>query len=246
MRGIQNDHERSEREKEKVKAEVERLNKVVGSSSSTGPVMIKEPTIRKTATGPLSAADQKKQWSQLADMGIRVPGDFRAEMALPGEWQKVAERPVEDSIMGETLSTGVRKRKYEGQDEEEEAGETIARRGWGSTTRRYPGEEQPDLDDLLSASVTKREKKPTTKVKPELAQEAVTPSVGSKSITKIESNTETEDSERQQDTASIPEEVDQRKLIKDESVESDKIPPLHVASEPIDFPVFKKRKAKAK
>ena len=45
----------------------------------------------------------------------------------------------EADVKPEVLNVGVRKRKHEGAEEEEEAGEAVVRRGWGSTTREYPG-----------------------------------------------------------------------------------------------------------
>ena len=86
-------------------------------------------------------------------MGIAVPDEFRADMAIAGDWKVVSQRPVEGPTADDPLSIGVRKRKFGGQEEEEEAGEVVARRGWGSTLRRYPGldeGETPNLDALLS------------------------------------------------------------------------------------------------
>ena len=103
-------------------------------------------------------------------MGVAVPDDFRKEMAMAGDWQIVSERPVYDTIKQEgdsndtkpydaddkpeALNKGVRKRKHEGQDEEEEAGERVVRKGWGSTTRTYPGD--VDLDVLLNGTKMKQ------------------------------------------------------------------------------------------
>ena len=106
-------------------------------------------------------------------MGVAVPDDFRKEMAMAGDWQTVSERPVYDTIKqegdlndrkphdaddkAEALNKGVRKRKYEGQDEEEEAGERVVRKGWGSTTRMYPpAAGDVDLDALLNGTKKKQ------------------------------------------------------------------------------------------
>lgn len=174
MRGIQNDHERGEREKEKAKAEVDRLNRVVGTTatstvSSAGSPTIKASTVRKPATGATTAGDQKRQWAQLAEMGIQVPDNFRAEMAMPGQWQSTAKDTPDSTAIGDSLSVGVRKRKPDGEEEEEqeiESTENTKRQGWGSRIRRYPGQtnsdHDPDLDALLSGSVVKRESHPPT------------------------------------------------------------------------------------
>ena len=97
-------------------------------------------------------------------MGVAVPEDFRREMAMAGDWQTTSERPVYDNDLAKKeeaedvkpggLNVGVRKRKIEGQEEEEEAGETVVRRGWGSTIRAYPesGGEKDDLSALLKST----------------------------------------------------------------------------------------------
>lgn len=88
---------------------------------------------------------------------------------MAGDWQVVSETPLyesgvkkeedddeersnEERKYAEGLNIGVRKRKYDGQEEEEEdeAGEMGHRKGWGSKLHTYPnprGEE--DLDSLL-------------------------------------------------------------------------------------------------
>jgi hypothetical protein len=97
--------------------------------------------------------------AQLADMGVTIPEEYRRDMALAGEWQTVSERkinPVGNNEDAESspLNVGVRKRKHEGDEEEEEAKgfDTNMRKGWGSATRRYPGAaaEHDDLDALLA------------------------------------------------------------------------------------------------
>ena len=114
-------------------------------------------------------AERKQQLAQLAAMGVAVPEDFRREMAMAGDWQTVSESPVNEVVKKDedekgakpstsdvgpaSVSIGVRKRKYEGQEEEEEAAERVVRKGWGSTTRTYPGgDEDVDLDALLAGT----------------------------------------------------------------------------------------------
>ena len=97
--------------------------------------------------------------AQLAAMGVAVPEEFRKEMAMAGDWQMLSERPIyseglkkeedDEDVKPNNMNIGVRKRKFAGQEEEEKAGEMVVRRGWGSTTRTYPGEGEDDLDTLL-------------------------------------------------------------------------------------------------
>lgn len=134
------------------------MNKAVGSTSSTSPAPAL--SFKKTSgasKNPASAADRKKQIQQLVDMGIAVPDEYRADMALAGDWKVVSQRKVAEPVIDESLNKGVRKRKFEGLEEEEEARETVVRRGWGSTTKRYPGEATNDLNALFSINPLKKE-----------------------------------------------------------------------------------------
>jgi hypothetical protein len=161
LRDIQNNHERSERDKERAKAEVDRLNKLTGSGtdSSQSPTVSSTssaPSVRKSATGPLTADDQKRQWSQLAEMGIQVPDSFRAEMAMAGSWQSLPKPAHDQPVEEESLSKGIRKRKLD--EEEEEAEDQVSfksrsRKTWGKTTKQYPGQSSSDLDALLSTTI---------------------------------------------------------------------------------------------
>ncbi|KAI4287624.1 MAG: hypothetical protein L6R35_003120 [Caloplaca aegaea] len=169
LRDLHRGHERVERDKDRAKSEVERLNGVVsgtaqpsrtGGSSSAHSAM----SVYTGAREP-TPVERKAQLAKLAELGVAVPEDYRREVAMAGDWQTVAERPVWTHVKKEdvledfmdfkpdpTLNIGVRKRKFEGQEEEEKAGETVVRKGWGSTTRRYPGsvvDGDHDLDSLL-------------------------------------------------------------------------------------------------
>ncbi|KAL8729296.1 MAG: hypothetical protein Q9166_004793 [cf. Caloplaca sp. 2 TL-2023] len=174
LRDLHRGHEREEREKDKAKNEVERLNGVVSRTSSA--TKTGAPWSRQTASSlgsggrEATPAERKAQLAKLAEMGIAVPEDFRREMAMAGDWQTIAERPIVDRVKKEegledfkdfkadpTLNVGIRKRKFEGQGEEDEAGAPLVRKGWGSTVRQYPvshGDGQDDLDSLLKNTVT--------------------------------------------------------------------------------------------
>lgn len=132
------------------------------------------PWKRKTAISSVppeqrqaSVAERKQQLAQLADLGVAIPDEFRKEMAMAGDWETLSERPIYESrfmkeedvdVKPDRLSMGVRKRRYEGQEEDEEAGELVVRKTWGSTFRTHSeaglnGEN--DLDDLLASTGTK-------------------------------------------------------------------------------------------
>ena len=168
LRDLHKGHEREERDKQRAKDEVDRLNGVVTASGSKreGAPWERRPAIPPPSVGAnqqATPADRKRQLAQLAEMGVAIPEDFRREMAMAGDWQTTSERSVhendfvkkeeEDGKPG-GLNVGVRKRKFEGQEEEEEAGETVVRRGWGSTIRAYPepGGDEDDLSTLLKST----------------------------------------------------------------------------------------------
>ena len=132
--------------------------------------------------------------TQLAEMGVAVPEDFRRENAMAGEWETVSQRLITlDGVEVKTeeqveakpnLNMGVRKRKIE-EDAEAEAlklEEGRRRPRWGTDTRTLPGDDD-DLDTLLGSTASFRKKTktepksevngngPTIKTEPSLEQE---------------------------------------------------------------------------
>ena len=118
-------------------------------------------------------------------MGVAVPEEFRGDLAMAGDWQVVSERVIYDHdeegvkkeedgarkeerehAAAQGLSIGVRKRKYEGQEDEAEEGNQtgeliLAQKGWESRSgsgsglrihHKYIADsrgEEEDLDSLL-------------------------------------------------------------------------------------------------
>ena len=169
LRELHKGHEREARDKQRAKDEVDRLNGVVSASPSKkeGAPWERRSAIPSAVAGgnqQATPADRKRQLTQLAEMGVAVPEDFRREMAMAGDWQTISESQVHDNDFAKEeevedvkpggLNVGIRKRKFEGQEEEEEASETVVRRGWGSTIRAYPGPvaDEDDLGALLKST----------------------------------------------------------------------------------------------
>ncbi|KAL7785883.1 hypothetical protein V8C37DRAFT_312009 [Trichoderma ceciliae] len=158
LRDLHRNHEREEREKERARQEIARLNGVVGGPSSSGPWGSK-------AQGQASGSTEsqlKSQREQLAAMGVAMPSDFRPEMAIPGEWTVTKTTIVEGNRESDgetkmqTKATGVRKREEtEEQKEEEEAMRGLFKkpRRWGRDSKTMPDDEDEDLDTLLSTAV---------------------------------------------------------------------------------------------
>jgi uncharacterized protein YifE (UPF0438 family) len=101
-----------------------------------------KPTFSKSQEKKATLEDRKRQIAQLAAMGIAVPDQVRGEFAQAGEWQVVSEKIIgEDGKEQKGLSTGVRKRKLDEEEQEQiAAAETITKKkGWGNTFKRFPG-----------------------------------------------------------------------------------------------------------
>lgn len=123
-------------------------------------------------------------------MGIAVPEHASTDMAMPGDWQTVSQKPGEPvDVTDHQGSIGVRKRTLEGREEDEENGEVVTKQGWGSTTKPYPASKlkSESLDSLLAISIFKKRNEqadqemqvdakaassPTIKVKDETEQDS--------------------------------------------------------------------------
>lgn len=178
LRDLHRGNEREEREKQRAKDEVARLNGEKPGASATSAAGSTENSRRRppvtapssSSLGQLTPAERKRQLAQLAELGVAVPEDYRREVAMAGDWQVTSERTIyenehvkKEEEEGEEkkpggLNVGVRKRKLVGQEDEEISGQPVTRRVWGSTTRTYPGYsgDNDDLDALLSSTTTMR------------------------------------------------------------------------------------------
>lgn len=158
LRQIHNDNEQKQRDSQRAKSEVERLRQAVSGETSTDKdnAKGKAPPAPKFTERPASLEERKKQMAQLVAMGVAVPQEFRADMALAGDWETTSETRIEvkQGLEGPTRSVGIRKRKLEGEEEgDEHAPEPIVNKGWGSRMRQYPGaQEEEGLDDLFAST----------------------------------------------------------------------------------------------
>lgn len=119
--------------------------------------------------------------AQLAEMGISIPEEYRGDMALAGDWQTTSVRVIQsENENGEKegkgttgRSIGVRKRKLEGRDndDEDDYGDghgqepgRLVSKGWGQRTKEYPGaqgDDDEDLDALLASTKNVKKVKPS-------------------------------------------------------------------------------------
>ncbi|PHH60456.1 hypothetical protein CDD81_1631 [Ophiocordyceps australis] len=160
LRELHRTHERQEREKERARREIARLNGVVSKDTSNAPSPAK-----RSAASTRSEADLKRQRQQLADLGVAVPSTFRAEMAMAGDWTVTQSRVISSTgadgteTSKDAMATGVRKRHDVNRTEEEEEEEEAMRRlfkkprRWGRDSKALPLEEDGELDALLSGTL---------------------------------------------------------------------------------------------
>ncbi|KAL3420828.1 U1 zinc finger domain-containing protein [Phlyctema vagabunda] len=161
LRDLHRGHEKDEKDKERAKAEVARLNGVVAGGSSSGNSAESSFGRGPTPSVPRQAATAAQiiqQREQLSEMGIAIPDEFRKEMTMVGEWEVTSERiidPDEQDKKPDSIGFGVRKRPAE--EEEEEATQAKKAR-WGSAYRTHPdvdGNGDGDLEALLNNATRK-------------------------------------------------------------------------------------------
>jgi hypothetical protein len=190
LRDLHRGHEREEREKERAKREIERLNGVVSSDASgsaqaanAGPSSRTRPPAGGAATsaagvgagGPLSEAERKRQAEQLALLGVSLPDEFRKDLAMAGDWQVtsttiVTETPADAGNPGAS-ARGVHKRERTDEEiEEEKAIKGLFKkpRRWGRDSRTAAGDGgSAELDALLSGGLMVKKQEDDTGKKEE-------------------------------------------------------------------------------
>lgn len=180
LRELHKNKAREDRDKQRAKDEVARLNALVsgekkGSGSGAGPAPKPAPSAPAPAVRS-AAADRKARAEQLLAMGVKLPEELEREVTGVGGWQTVSERviqPKEDTSLAGimkkeeeskegVLNKGVHKRKADEDEDGEGAAQVGSKRKvWGSSLKTYPGtsqgddEDGEDLDALLSGVGTK-------------------------------------------------------------------------------------------
>lgn len=176
LRELHKNKAREDRDKQRAKDEVARLNALVsgekggkdGASGHKPPAPAIPPPVVRSAE-----AERKARAEQLLAMGVTLPEELRREVTGVSGWQTVSERVIQpdentslagilkkeeeenESKQG-ILSKGVHKRKAEGDEEEGPEDGGRKRKIWGSSLKSYPGAQQDDgggeedLDALLS------------------------------------------------------------------------------------------------
>ncbi|KAJ5777772.1 hypothetical protein N7520_001018 [Penicillium odoratum] len=241
LRDIHKNNEIQQRETQQAKSEVERLRQAISGAPSASKASATAPAKRTPAPAdrPVSVDERKKQMAQLAEMGVAIPEEYRGDMALTGEWQTVSETRLDAGAEG-AKSIGIRKRKIEG-DEDEEGGQIpeYVSKGWGSRMKIYPGAEDDDDEGLDALLASTKDLK-----KPKIETEVVASKEQESSFTLLPKK-EDDAADCEAPAATVPKEEDSTLVKKEEA--DDSTTPLATAvpeSEEAHGVIFKKRKAK--
>ncbi|KAF7196392.1 hypothetical protein HII31_02120 [Pseudocercospora fuligena] len=99
LRELHKGKEREDREKQRAKDEVARLNGMFGGtkSSSTAPAPATNPKSRAQPPTLNTAQQRKAHAEQLAALGVELPDELKKEVTGVGNYQVVQEREVADS-----------------------------------------------------------------------------------------------------------------------------------------------------
>ncbi|SMQ46559.1 unnamed protein product [Zymoseptoria tritici ST99CH_3D1] len=153
LRELHKGREREERDKQRAKDEVARLNGLVGDKSGSNKSTIQPPSrpvqAQPAATPSSLAAQRKAHAEQLAAMGIDLPEELKKEVTGVGNYHVVAERvvgPAEGGAvsghrsLAEILADAKRGDVEKPQNvESEDEGESISRRAYKRKAEEVEG-----------------------------------------------------------------------------------------------------------
>ncbi len=205
LRDLHRDHEKQERDRDRAKREVERLNGVVSGSGSRPPDGFRSGGVASGPPQQVVQAQRQQQLEQLADMGVSIPDQLRSNVAMAGEWAVTSTRVVRESDDEEkapmpteaTKATGMRKRELEKTEEEQEEDDALnglfkKPRRWGRDSKAMP-EDDAELNALLSGSLvaaTKKEAEEGARIKQEDDGAPVERNIASKSVERPDQRSE--------------------------------------------------------
>ena len=178
LRELHKTKERDERDKQRAKDEVARLNDLVGGKKwgkkieSGGIIGAKVITARSDGGKVHDAAQRKAHAEQLAALGVQLPDELKKEVTGVGEWETVSTRVIDEgeAATGNSLADilkqesikkeeskedvvkGMHKRRVDDEDEDVLGDDEVRRKkaAWGSRMKAYPGKavEEDDGQDL--------------------------------------------------------------------------------------------------
>ena len=246
LRNLHKNKEREEREQQRAKDEVARLNGLVGgkdaSAAGSKPGISGLKNLGKSS-GPapptLSAAAQRKAHAeQLVALGVELPEELKREVTGIGGWQTLSSSVVdsgsrsladikkeEEDVASAALNKGVHKRKAEDDEDVRDEEAAPKKKIWGNAFKSYPGAQKEDQDDDLDALLSGVVKAPV-----QLADSG-------EPTSQTEAKLETDDSIKTEPTGSIT----NPDAVADVAKQEEEIEGAITAPPPV---MFKKRKAK--
>jgi hypothetical protein len=175
LRNLHKNKEREERDQQRAKDEVARLNGLVGgkdaSAAGSKPGISGLKNLGKP-TGPeppkLSAAAQRKAHAeQLVALGVELPEELKREITGVGGWETTSSSVVdtgrsgartladikkeEEGVASAALNKGVHKRKAEDDEDVRDEEAAPKKKIWGNALKSYPGSKTEDQDEDLDA-----------------------------------------------------------------------------------------------
>lgn len=191
VRDLHRNNEKDEREKQRAKDEVARLNGAVSGSSTFTSSTSSPYTPSYSASKQPPQMSRKDQLQQLVELGVAIPDEFRKELSMTGDWQTVSETLIDPGASTknpDAIGYGVRKRENPEDEEEDEVKDTKRRR-WESTHKTHiMNGEEDDLDALLSKDI--RQKSADVKAEPGRDDGVVFSSTVTEVAPKLEDNEE--------------------------------------------------------
>ncbi|KAM0722984.1 hypothetical protein Q7P37_001182 [Cladosporium fusiforme] len=186
LRDLHKRKEREERDQQRAKDEVARLNGLVGGkdtakSGANRGITGLQNLGKSSAPEPpkLSAAAQRKAHAeQLIALGVALPEELKREVTGVGDWQttsttvtqsggsgsrtlaEIKREEEESAAASGALSKGVHKRKAEDDEDVRDEEAAPKKKIWGSSFKSYPGSKNEDDDQDLDALLSGVSKKP--------------------------------------------------------------------------------------
>ncbi|UPX11115.1 NADPH dehydrogenase [Ascochyta rabiei] len=168
LKSLHREQEIESRKAAQAKAEVARLNGLVPGASGAGPSVAagvgdKATFAKREPQKKATVEDRKRQWEQLAAMGVALPEEARQDMGMAGEWKVVTKKLVGEvnekgQFEEKQLNKGVHKRKIDETEEDRIAAEGVIskKKGWGHTYKPFPGSkgEDEEIESLLGTKST--------------------------------------------------------------------------------------------
>ncbi|KAH6615336.1 U1 zinc finger domain-containing protein [Boeremia exigua] len=193
LKGLHREQEIEARKQAQAKAEVARLNGLVPGANGAGPSVAagvgdKATFAKKEPQKKATVEDRKRQWEQLAALGVALPEEARQDMGMAGDWKVVTKKLVgevneQGQFEEKQLNKGVHKRKIDEAEEDRIAAEGMItkKKGWGQTYKTFPGSKDNDDDDIEALFGAKKT--------PELKMEEVEEKVKTEELVKHEEDT---------------------------------------------------------